>query len=659
MSQTNLGPIAPRILYSMADTKILRHWRPCFGRFDCKCMLVLLAAFAFGAKSGRCKLVQVSTLEQFLASWQDESVDTVELAEDVPLLRSHSLSNYIRRQSLIISGNSKNADYAGLLTDSPVCGLYVAPNVSLFLMHVRLVMPPPTNAKLSNALFCQAAGVELHLINCHVVLSVGMPADMLLDSVKMLPRPLKYPGQQILYDGPCWYETWTIRPRWRRAGLLMVDCAFEFDVDEPSVDAIHSGAGRRIELVRNTWFDSVEELSAECVRALGVHQCLSELVSSLSRPGFQTVSRPSWPTFALVALVFAIMGGIYFSRRHLFLPARNTALSVSAGLERHSGPEIFPALVLGKVIGTCSSGIVRHARWDGMLVAVMCCDTAPLHPDTMNAILALRHPNVLRTFHIMAPHQPNRKPLLGGPAWIVQELCDEGNLAMTLQNRLVEADHPHATLGIHFVLLRALDIARGLSYLHALRIQHGNVQAESTRLCSCAADPFGCTAKLADFELSRVLSSDSPTHPPMPALRLSLSATAELNWADPATPGTITHAAPELLRDGWAAAGLPADVYAFGVLLYELVRGCAPYPGLARQEVAARVAGGKLRPTLPAHVPEEYCMLAAQCWQQRQDSRPAMKEVEQKLSDMLARVGELQRHVDDNLASVNARLSVW
>lgn len=57
-------------------------------------------------------------------------------------------------------------------------------------------------------------------------------------------------------------------------------------------------------------------------------------------------------------------------------------------------------------------------------------------------------------------------------------------------------------------------------------------------------------------------------------------------WAPDATPETVHHAAPELLRG--EAVGPAVDVYALGCTLFECLTGRVPYPGATADEVVER-----------------------------------------------------------------------
>ncbi|GAB0490521.1 hypothetical protein MMPV_001758 [Pyropia vietnamensis] len=94
--------------------------------------------------------------------------------------------------------------------------------------------------------------------------------------------------------------------------------------------------------------------------------------------------------------------------------------------------------------------------------------------------------------------------------------------------------------------------------------------------------------------------------------------------------GALPWTAPEALRG--ERVGPPADIYAFGVLLWGLLTGVAdPYApeGLSPLVAAAEVAegGGRRRPRLPRGGGGGWAALAERCWAEVPESRPRAEEV--------------------------------
>ena len=102
--------------------------------------------------------------------------------------------------------------------------------------------------------------------------------------------------------------------------------------------------------------------------------------------------------------------------------------------------------------------------------------------------------------------------------------------------------------------------------------------------------------------------------------------------------GTWTHIAPELLypekfglRDGRVSK--QADIYAFGMVVYEVLTGCAPFGREGRRiaELIMRVVEGA-RPSKPEGAEDAgfgrgTWELVNQCWDGDRDGRPIVEDV--------------------------------
>lgn len=131
-------------------------------------------------------------------------------------------------------------------------------------------------------------------------------------------------------------------------------------------------------------------------------------------------------------------------------------------------------------------------------------------------------------------------------------------------------------------------------------------------------DPYGIIAKVADFGLSRTLQLGQ-TH-------LSTQ-----------THGTVTHMPPELLASGKLSPA--SDVYAFGILLWEMVSGTRPYEGMRAVQVLHRVVNLGERPVFPTHVPREFSKLAVDCWAAVPTERPTFHQIIVRVNAMLLELG--------------------
>lgn len=101
--------------------------------------------------------------------------------------------------------------------------------------------------------------------------------------------------------------------------------------------------------------------------------------------------------------------------------------------------------------------------------------------------------------------------------------------------------------------------------------------------------------------------------------------------------------APEVLRREKIA--LDADVFAVGMLLWEILILKPPLYGMKRDQHMKDVANGKRRPYLSTTLPKGVKQLIEDCW--APNSRPTVKVVNDKLEELLLEGIELPLTVDD------------
>ncbi|KAL8158252.1 serine/threonine-protein kinase 52-like [Apium graveolens] len=149
------------------------------------------------------------------------------------------------------------------------------------------------------------------------------------------------------------------------------------------------------------------------------------------------------------------------------------------------------------------------------------------------------------------------------------------------------------------VVQLALDLARGLSYLHSKKIVHRDVKAENMLL------DYRRNLKIADFGVARV-EAQNPK-----------DMTGET--------GTLGYMAPEVL-DG-KPYNRKCDVYSFGVCLWEIYCCDLPYVNLSFAEVSSAVVRQNLRPDIPRCCPSSFASIMKKCWDVNPQKRPEMEEV--------------------------------
>ncbi len=259
-------------------------------------------------------------------------------------------------------------------------------------------------------------------------------------------------------------------------------------------------------------------------------------------------------------------------------------------------------LTLGAVLGQGAFGVVRRAEWRQLAVAVKqikkttigATDKAVAEFEAEIGRMATLevHENVVQLFGPV--HLPN------GDVGAVMEFCAHGALVDALYGDKAREMTDAQLLRI------ARGAARGLAHLHAHKIVHRDIAARNVLLAGDMRQPI---AKLSDFGMAREIDS-------------AYSGVAEQQTS--ATIGPVRWMAPEQLER--LAYSKASDVFAFGVLLYEIFARSAPWPGLANINVATRViAGTRMQPH--ETVPPDMRELMTQCWAHEPKERPSAKAV--------------------------------
>ncbi|MCI5826517.1 MAG: PASTA domain-containing protein [Arcanobacterium sp.] len=200
----------------------------------------------------------------------------------------------------------------------------------------------------------------------------------------------------------------------------------------------------------------------------------------------------------------------------------------------------------------------------------------------------------------------------GERAYIVMELVEGPDLRSELTT------HGSFTLGVALDITRQVLIA--LAAAHRKGIVHRDVKPENILLTESipTAHPLApptFVAKVGDFGLARVVSDATSSH------------SGQLL-------GTVAYIAPEIVKGGNSAA--PADIYAVGIMLYELIAGRQPFTGESPVAVAYAHVNepmprlSTLADWIPAHIDSLIAALTAKDPQQRPaDGGTALALVEQ------------------------------
>jgi serine/threonine protein kinase len=156
-----------------------------------------------------------------------------------------------------------------------------------------------------------------------------------------------------------------------------------------------------------------------------------------------------------------------------------------------------------------------------------------------------------------------------------------------------------------------LDVADGMSYLHNRTPPIIHRDLKSHNIFITEPSPGNYVAKIGDWGSARAV-----------ALTGSKSMTQGV--------GTACWLSPEVINN--AHFSKSSDVYAFGIVLWEVFTRQEIYEGLSAAQIIAKVAHEGLRPHVPKNCP--WAKIMTQCWRQDPNDRPDFDSISSALSDL-------------------------
>ncbi|CAN6344490.1 unnamed protein product [Urochloa humidicola] len=256
-------------------------------------------------------------------------------------------------------------------------------------------------------------------------------------------------------------------------------------------------------------------------------------------------------------------------------------------------------LKMGGMIASGSCGDLYHGTYLGEDVAVKVLRAEHLNKNVWNEftqevyiLREVQHTNVVR--FIGACTKPPQ-------FCIITEYMSGGSLYDFVHKQ-------HNVLNLTTLLKFAVDVCRGMCYLHERGIIHRDLKTANLLMDK------DHVVKVADFGVARFQDQGGIM-------------TAET--------GTYRWMAPEVINH--QPYDNKADVFSFAIVLWELITSKIPYDTMTPLQAAVGVRQG-LRPGLPKKAHPKLLDLMQRCWVADPSTRPAFPDILAELEDLLAHV---------------------
>ncbi|KAI3859186.1 hypothetical protein MKW92_025105 [Papaver armeniacum] len=260
---------------------------------------------------------------------------------------------------------------------------------------------------------------------------------------------------------------------------------------------------------------------------------------------------------------------------------------------------LWEDVTIGEKIGQGSCGSVYHGLWCGLDVALKLFVKLDYSDDLLHScrqevllMKRLRHPNVLLFIGAVASPQH---------LCVITEFLPCGSLYHLLQRSSEKLDWRRR-------VLMALDIARGMNYLHLCNppIVHHDLKSSNVLV------DRNWTVKVGDFGLSKFKHQ---------TFLSTLTGQGMPQWM-----------APEVLRND--PSDEKSDIYSYGVILWEIATLKIPWDNYNSMQVIAAVGCMNQRLEIPKEVDPGWVSIIESCWQSDPKCRPTFRELLEKLKHL-------------------------
>ncbi|CAD8166913.1 unnamed protein product [Paramecium pentaurelia] len=259
---------------------------------------------------------------------------------------------------------------------------------------------------------------------------------------------------------------------------------------------------------------------------------------------------------------------------------------------------VFHELIIGQIIGEGGYGVVHKGKWLGQDVAIKSYGKRKSQGNLkyklqmadflkeVEVISNLRHPNIVLYMGVCIRKQNY---------YLITEYLEEGSLFDHLHKKKTHIDQK--------ALMQIVeDIALGMNYLHGRKVMHCDLKSSNVLIDQ------NWNVKLCDFGLSRI--NKKIDHKINKGARI----------------GTPHWMAPEIMRG--ESYQEKADVYSFGMILWEIITQQIPYEGLSQTQIIGSVGYGQDQVPIPSHSnPPILLQLAKKCLKKNPDERPTFADI--------------------------------
>ncbi|KAG0256124.1 copper transport protein ctr1, partial [Actinomortierella ambigua] len=256
---------------------------------------------------------------------------------------------------------------------------------------------------------------------------------------------------------------------------------------------------------------------------------------------------------------------------------------------------MHPLLVLGAKLGSGTFGVVHQAQYGDQPCAAKAFFASQSELDRKTIDKEISVLQRLRFRHVIQFYRTHEQ---NDSIYILMELAERGSLAQAINKGHLACDDWANKKRL------AHEIARGLAYIHQEGVLHRDLKSANVLLTK------HMEVKLADFGLAQIRSMAS-------------TASSVSSQTSKGAAGTLRWVAPELLYTVKPRYSTKSDVYALGVVMWEMATDCTrPFKDQHDDALVALGVKKGRREQLPGGTPLEYREWVERCWAQDPCDRP-------------------------------------